>query len=291
MSGEDLPESARYDLWQELERRGAVYGRIIFGVEDGQAVVGAIILYDRYAPPYHREMADVDLDSDLGRAMWLAAGGRDIEQGDVVSGDGEMGFIVAERAVNTAWNDLSPPVRRRDVDRVGERRQPPQRAIRQQRQSRGPQPTMIELMTVVAPNGSLLHLGAMPDEQHRPPDTNVPKDVPLAFWHDDSPLFDEENPVPIMGRISSIWPVLIAGGSYFVVAGEVENENVDGVLLRFSKPEQPPFAEEMASVTNVLGRRVWMSHPHKMPRKWVVSAKWLPSGTEESVLVDPVSER
>jgi hypothetical protein len=30
----------------------------------------------------------------------------------VVSGDGEMGFRVAERAVNTAWNDHPPPVRR-----------------------------------------------------------------------------------------------------------------------------------------------------------------------------------
>jgi hypothetical protein len=53
--------------------------------------------------------------SELGVALWVAGGGRDIEQGDVVSGDGEMGFVVAERAVNTAWNDLLPPVRRRDV--------------------------------------------------------------------------------------------------------------------------------------------------------------------------------
>ncbi len=112
MSREDLPESDRDDMWRKLERSGAVYGRILFRVVRGQALVDAVILYDRYAPPYHREMGDVAPDSDLGRAMWLAAGGRAIEQGDVVSGDGEMGFRVAERAVNTAWNDHPPPLRR-----------------------------------------------------------------------------------------------------------------------------------------------------------------------------------
>jgi hypothetical protein len=57
-------------------------------------------------------------DSDLGVALWVAGGGRDIEQGDVVSGDGEMGFRVAERAANMAWNDLLPPVRRGQVSTV-----------------------------------------------------------------------------------------------------------------------------------------------------------------------------
>jgi hypothetical protein len=47
-------------------------------------------------------------------ALWVAGGARNIELGDVVSGDGEMGFKVAERAVNTAWNDHPSPVRRRD---------------------------------------------------------------------------------------------------------------------------------------------------------------------------------
>ena len=92
MSGEDPDEGDRDDVWRKLERCGAVYGRILFRVAQGQALVTAVILYERYAPPYHREMAEVDPDSDLGRAMWLAAGGRDIVQGDVVSGDGEMGF-------------------------------------------------------------------------------------------------------------------------------------------------------------------------------------------------------
>jgi hypothetical protein len=116
MSREDLPEGDRDAMWRKLERSGAVYGRILFRVVRGQALVDAVILYDRYAPPYHREMGDLDSDSDLGRAMWLAAGGRDIEQGDVVSGDGEMGFKVAERAVNTAWNDRPPPLRRQMAD-------------------------------------------------------------------------------------------------------------------------------------------------------------------------------
>jgi hypothetical protein len=102
-------------MWKELERRGAVYVRLLFSVRDGQARVDAVILYDRYAPPWHHELGEVAPGSELGVALWVAGGGRDIEQGDVVSGDGEMGFVVAERAVNTAWNDLLPPVRRCDV--------------------------------------------------------------------------------------------------------------------------------------------------------------------------------
>ena len=106
-------------MWKELERRGVVYARILFSVREGQAHVDAVILYDGYAPPWHHELGEVEPDSDLGVALWVAGGGRDIEQGDVASGDGEMGFRVAERAVNTAWNDHPPPVRRRDVDRMG----------------------------------------------------------------------------------------------------------------------------------------------------------------------------
>ena len=92
-----------------------VYARILFSVRDGQARVDAVILYDGYASAWHHELGEVEPGSELGVALWVAGGGRDIEQGDVVSGDGEMGFVVAERAVNTAWNDLLPPVRRRDV--------------------------------------------------------------------------------------------------------------------------------------------------------------------------------
>jgi hypothetical protein len=73
MSREDS-ESDRDDMWRKLERSGAVYGRILFRVVEGEALVDAVILYDRYAPPYHREMADVDPDSDLGSAMWLVGG-------------------------------------------------------------------------------------------------------------------------------------------------------------------------------------------------------------------------
>jgi hypothetical protein len=102
-------------VWNELERRGAVYARILFSVRDSHARVDAVILYDGYAPPWHHELGEVEPSSELGVALWIAGGGRDIEQGDVVSGDGEMGFRVPERAVNTAWNDLLPPVRRRDV--------------------------------------------------------------------------------------------------------------------------------------------------------------------------------
>jgi hypothetical protein len=51
-------------------------------------------------------------------ALWIAGGGRDVEQGDVVSGDGEMGFRVAERAANMAWNDLLPPLTRGQVSTV-----------------------------------------------------------------------------------------------------------------------------------------------------------------------------
>jgi hypothetical protein len=108
----------RGDMWRELERRGAVYVRIIFSVQEGQARVDAVILYDGYAPPWHHELGEVEPDSDLGVALWVAGGGRDIEQGDVVSGDGEMGFRVAERAANMAWNDLLPPVGRGQVSVV-----------------------------------------------------------------------------------------------------------------------------------------------------------------------------
>ena len=102
-------------MWRELERRGAVYARILFSVQEGLARVDAVILYDRYAPPRHHELGEVEPDSELGVALWVAGGGRDIEQGDVVSGDGEMGFKVAECAANVAWNDLLPPLSRGQV--------------------------------------------------------------------------------------------------------------------------------------------------------------------------------
>ncbi|HXD67677.1 MAG TPA: hypothetical protein VNV17_23830, partial [Solirubrobacteraceae bacterium] len=70
------------------------------------------------APPRHHELGEVEPDSDLGVALWVAGGGEEIEQGDVVSGDGEMGFRVAERAANMAWNDLLPPLRRGQVSTV-----------------------------------------------------------------------------------------------------------------------------------------------------------------------------
>jgi hypothetical protein len=108
----------RDDIWRELERRGAVYARIMFSVQEGHARVDAVILYDGYAPPWHHELGEVEPDSDLGVALWAAGGGRDIEQGDVVSGDGEMGFRVAERAANMAWNELLPPLRRGQVSTV-----------------------------------------------------------------------------------------------------------------------------------------------------------------------------
>ena len=108
----------RDDMWRELERRGVVYARIIFSVQEGQARVDAVILYDGYAPPWHHELGELEPDSDLGVALWVAGGGRDIEQGDVFSGDGEMGFRVAERAANMAWNDLLPPLRREQESAV-----------------------------------------------------------------------------------------------------------------------------------------------------------------------------
>jgi hypothetical protein len=108
----------RDDIWRELERRGAVYARIVFSVQEGQPRVDAVILYDGYAPPWHHELGELEPDSDLGVALWVAGGGRDIEQGDVFSGDGEMGFRVAERAANMAWNDLLPPLTRGQVSTV-----------------------------------------------------------------------------------------------------------------------------------------------------------------------------
>jgi len=108
----------RDEVWRELERRGAVYARVIFSIREGQARIDAVILYDGYAPPWHHELGEVEPDSDLAVALWVAGGGRDIEQGDVVSGDGEMGFRVAERAANMAWNDVLPPVRRGQVSTV-----------------------------------------------------------------------------------------------------------------------------------------------------------------------------
>jgi hypothetical protein len=110
--------SGRDDMWRELERLGAEYARILFSVQEGRARVDAVILYDGYAPPRHHELGEVEPDSDLGVALWVAGGGRDIEQGDVVSGDGEMGFRVAERAANMAWNDLLPPLRAGQVSTV-----------------------------------------------------------------------------------------------------------------------------------------------------------------------------
>ena len=63
-------------MWTELERRGAVYARILFSVQEGQARVDAVILYDGYAPPWHHELGEVEPDSHLGVALWvLAAGG------------------------------------------------------------------------------------------------------------------------------------------------------------------------------------------------------------------------
>ena len=108
----------RDDMWREVERRGALYARVIFSVQEGQARVDAVILYDGYAPPWHHELGELEPDSDLGVALWVAGGGRDIEQGDVFSGDGEMGFKVAERAANMAWNDLLPPLTRGQVSAV-----------------------------------------------------------------------------------------------------------------------------------------------------------------------------
>jgi hypothetical protein len=110
--------STRDDMWGELERLGAEYARILFSVQEGRARVDAVILYDGYAPPRHHELGEVEPDSDLGVALWVAGGGKDIEQGDVVSGDGEMGFRVAERAANMAWNDLLPPLRQGQVSTV-----------------------------------------------------------------------------------------------------------------------------------------------------------------------------
>lgn len=146
---------------------------------------------------------------------------------------------------------------------------------------------MIELLSIVGPNGSLLHLGAALDEDRLPPETRVPKDVPLAFWHDDSPLFDLENPHPISGRLCPVWPVLIAGDSYLVLAGEVEDA-VDGVMLSFSEPDEEPYAQRPAPVSDVLGRRVWMSHPEKMRRRTAVRVVWL-HGEPESILIDPMA--
>jgi hypothetical protein len=108
----------RDEMWRELERRGAVYARLLFSVQEGLARVDAVILYDGYAPPWHHELGEVEPDSELGVALWVTGGGRDIEQSDVVSGDGEMGFRVAERAANMAWNDLLPPLRRGQVSPV-----------------------------------------------------------------------------------------------------------------------------------------------------------------------------
>jgi hypothetical protein len=105
-------------MWPELERRGAVYARILFSVHDGQARVDAVILYDGYAPPWHHELGEVEPDSALGVALWVAGGGTDIEQGDVVSGDGEMGFKVAERRANMAWSDVLPPLKAGQVSTV-----------------------------------------------------------------------------------------------------------------------------------------------------------------------------
>ncbi len=70
------------DMWRELGRRDAAYARILFSVQEGKARVDAVILYDGYAPPWHHELGEVEPDSDLGVALWVAGGGRDIEKSD-----------------------------------------------------------------------------------------------------------------------------------------------------------------------------------------------------------------
>jgi hypothetical protein len=145
---------------------------------------------------------------------------------------------------------------------------------------------MIDLVNVVTGNGYLLHLGALLDEEQIPPETNIPADIPLALWHDGSPLFDRQNPRPIEGRISSVWPILIGARSYFVVAGEVEDEV--WLTLQFSEPDQPPYSSERTQAVNVRGRNVWMSHPRTMHRRDAVTLTW-PDGRSESIIIDPTA--
>ena len=147
---------------------------------------------------------------------------------------------------------------------------------------------MIELMNVAMRDGSRVFLGALLDHEQLPPETNVPGDAPLGLWHERSPFFDRANPRSIAARLGSIWPVLVGGDSFFVVAGEVE-EGVDRVRLLFSEPGQEPHSQQVAHVANIRERRVWMSHPEKMRRRTVVSAEWLPGGESESLTV-PVPE-
>lgn len=113
----------------------------------------------------------------------------------------------------------------------------------------------------------------------------MPADAPLALWHDGSRAFDRENPRSITGRIGSLLPVLISGGSYFVVAGEVDDEDVGHVRLLFSEPGQELYQEQIMRVTDVRGRRVWLSHPEKMRRRTVATVVWLRGGESESVTV------
>ena len=144
------------------------------------------------------------------------------------------------------------------------------------------------LLSVTAANGSLLHLGVLLDEE-RPPETNVPPRATLAFWHDESPSFGRDNPLPIRRRIGAVWPVMVSGDSYIVVAGEVPDDAITGALVRFSEPDEPAYAEQMVQVHEVLGRRVWMSHPVPMHRKDHIWVAWL-HGEPEAITVDPVAD-
>lgn len=147
---------------------------------------------------------------------------------------------------------------------------------------------LVDLITIAAGDGRTeLHLSALLAEEQVPAETAIPKGAQLAVWHDESPLFDEENPNVITGRISATWPILIGDGSYFVAAGEVE-DGICAVWLRYSEPRGRPYKEQLVRVVDVRGRRVWMAQPEKMRRRTLVEATWLHETPDEAITVDPI---
>ena len=119
---------------------------------------------------------------------------------------------------------------------------------------------MVELMSIDLGDSSSLILGVRGERPE--PETNVSTNAQLVFQHG-RPGAEEPLERFSDGRFNSHFPVMVGGRSHVVFAGEAD-ACVDAVLLRYSYPNEPPYAEYLARVSEPLGRRIWMSHPEPL---------------------------
>ncbi len=139
---------------------------------------------------------------------------------------------------------------------------------------------MIPLLTIDVGDGSSLVLGVLGDEPEQ--ESNVPRDANLMFQH--KQRGGEEALYPVAdGRFNLHYPVMVDGRPHVVFYGEVD-PCVDGVLMKFSEPDSPPYEEYLAQAHEIMGRRVWMSHPQPFGRKLVVWLGWLHGQPEHIML-------